>query len=109
VEEDGRLTAVRRFGRTSMTEITALYNLFAFWAYLLAVKILGERPSQLKLASVLMAIGGVIVISFGGATAQSTKPGSHPLIGDMLALLGSVSFAFYEVWYVNGQEHWSDG
>lgn len=84
-----------------MTEITAIYNVFAFWAYLLAVKMLGEPATTFKLVSVLMAIAGVLVISFGGAALESSpapKTGSHPLIGDLLALLGSISFAFYEIW-----------
>jgi len=86
-----------------MTEITCVYNTFAFWAYLLAVRMLGEPASPFKLASVVMSLLGVLVIAVGGATAESSpapKTGSHPLIGDLLALFGAISFAFYEIWYV---------
>lgn len=85
-----------------MTSITACYNTFAFWAYLLAVKMLGEPASHFKLATVLLAILGVLVISLGGAAVQDSpeqpKTGSHPLIGNLLALVGSISFAYYEIW-----------
>lgn len=87
---------------TSMTSITAIYNVFAFWAYLLAVRMLGEPASRAKLASVLLAILGVMVISLGGVVSGEAGPepeaGSHPLVGDLLALFGSVSFAYYEIW-----------
>ncbi len=84
-----------------MTEITSIYNTFAFWAYLMAVKMLGEPASTFKLVSVLVSLLGVLVISLGGAAMESSptpKAGSHPLIGDLLALVGAVSFAFYEIW-----------
>ncbi|KAK4049869.1 hypothetical protein OIO90_005258 [Microbotryomycetes sp. JL221] len=94
---------------TAVTDITAIYNCFAFWAYLLAIKFLGEAPSRSKLTSVVIAIAGVFVIAYGDAWMSSKKEdeaGGAPkrdstsrLIGNLLAFAGSVSYAWYEVWY----------
>lgn len=86
---------------TSMTAITSIFNSFAFWAYLLSIKMLGEPPSAFKLGSVVLSTVGVLVISLGGAAVEgSVAPagGSSPLVGDLLALGASLSFAYYEVW-----------
>ncbi|KDE06412.1 hypothetical protein MVLG_03318 [Microbotryum lychnidis-dioicae p1A1 Lamole] len=91
---------------TSMTDITAIYNVFAFWAYLLAIKFLGEEPSKSKLISVLVAVSGVMVIAYGDSF--SSQPSRDPkdeekassrLFGNLLALFGSLAYASYEVWY----------
>lgn len=61
-----------------------------------------------------MAILGVFVIAYGDSL-MSTKPegdggeeeakrGVARLIGNLLAFIGSVSYAWYEVWYkINGE------
>ncbi|KAL8287320.1 hypothetical protein RQP46_003772 [Phenoliferia psychrophenolica] len=93
---------------TSMTNITAIYNVFAFWAYLLAIRFLGEEPSRWKLLSVLLAVCGVFTIAYGDSISSSPSEGdegSDPidtrgrLLGNLLALIGSISYAWYEVWY----------
>ncbi|GAA5864364.1 hypothetical protein JCM8547_005797 [Rhodosporidiobolus lusitaniae] len=109
---------------TSMTDITAIYNSFAFWAYLLSVYYLPPSPSRsstsssnrtcwlnpLDLFSVLLAMVGVLVIAYGdGISSSAPKQGDKEdegavsggsrLIGNGLALFGSVAFAAYEVWY----------
>ncbi|BGP19141.1 hypothetical protein JCM10213v2_007228 [Rhodosporidiobolus nylandii] len=104
---------------TSMTDITALYNSFAFWAYLLTLFYLPppSSPSKptaptspwarlkpLDALSVLLAICGVFIIAYGDAAASDKKEeeeaaGVGRLVGNALALFGSVSYAAYEVWY----------
>ncbi|KAM0786391.1 hypothetical protein ACM66B_001859 [Microbotryomycetes sp. NB124-2] len=93
---------------TAVTDITAIYNCFAFWAYLLAIRFLGEAPSRSKLVSVVVAIAGVFVIAYGDAWVSSKPEGGEQvekrdhtsrLIGNLLAFGGSVSYAWYEVWY----------
>ncbi|KAK4046068.1 hypothetical protein OIV83_006373 [Microbotryomycetes sp. JL201] len=93
---------------TAVTDITAIYNCFAFWAYLLAIRFLGEAPSRSKLVSVVIAIAGVFVIAYGDAWVSSKPEGGEQvekrdhasrLIGNLLAFGGSVSYAWYEVWY----------
>lgn len=94
---------------TAVTDITAIYNTFAFWAFLLAVHFLGEAPSRAKFASVVVAVLGVFVIAYGDSFMTSEPPedggqeesktGSSRLIGNLLAFFGSVSYAWYEVSY----------
>ncbi|GAA6058802.1 hypothetical protein JCM10212_001918 [Sporobolomyces blumeae] len=94
---------------TSMADLTAIYNVFAFWAYLLSLKFLPSESSQtrfqtrLKLFSVLLAVSGVFVIAYGdliwGNKSDKGPEGSNRVLGNGLALFGSVAYAGYEVWY----------
>lgn len=80
-------------------DITAIYNCSAFFAYLFAVPVLGERFSWLRVSSVVMAIGGVFMVVYSGASdsEESTKP--HALFGNILILVGSVLYGYYDVYY----------
>ncbi|GAA5972260.1 hypothetical protein JCM8115_006545 [Rhodotorula mucilaginosa] len=100
---------------TSMTDITAIYNVFAFWAYLLSLYYLPApahvRTSPLlrilNFVAVLLAVTGVFVIAYGdtlaagGADDESQEPGGYDaknrLLGNALALFGSVAYAGYEI------------
>ncbi|KDN52711.1 hypothetical protein K437DRAFT_231800 [Tilletiaria anomala UBC 951] len=98
---------------TSMADITALYNCFAVSALVFSVWFLGDRWQAYKVVSVLLAVGGVIVVSYGGAEHKKAprlldpvkgKPDTaavaelpHPFVGDMLALLGAVTMGLYEI------------
>lgn len=92
---------------TVVTDITAIYNTFAFWAYGLAVIFLGETPTRAKLASVVIAVFGVFVIAYGdlwidfkapeNGGEEDRKAGMSRMIGNLLAFFGSVSYAWYEV------------
>ncbi|TKA54011.1 hypothetical protein B0A53_03293 [Rhodotorula sp. CCFEE 5036] len=103
--------------RLSETDITAIYNVFAFWAYLLSLYYL-PAPAHLRTSpllrilnfvAVLLAVTGVFVIAYGdtlaagGADDESQEPGGYDaknrLLGNALALFGSVAYAGYEVWY----------
>ncbi|GAA5837313.1 hypothetical protein JCM11251_004964 [Rhodosporidiobolus azoricus] len=98
---------------TNMTDITAIYNVFAFWAYLLSLyylpspstdphSVLLSRLNPLDLFSVLLAVCGVFVIAYGpGSSADqgSETQGGNRLLGNSLALFGSVAYAGYEVYY----------
>ncbi|KEI37069.1 uncharacterized protein L969DRAFT_90121 [Mixia osmundae IAM 14324] len=104
-----------------MTDITAIYNSNAFWAYVFSIYFLGtERWEVRKVLSVSLACIGVFIIAYGdsdeldhvtppeggmdGETklarrlAPSIDIGSR-LLGNLLALIGSLSFGLYEVWY----------
>ncbi|GAA5934953.1 MFS transporter [Sporobolomyces koalae] len=94
---------------TSMADLTAIYNVFAFWAYLLSLKFLPHETTQtsmqarLKLFSVLLAVTGVFVIAYGdmiwGDQKGKEAEGSNRVLGNGLALFGSIAYAGYEVWY----------
>ncbi|BGP10500.1 hypothetical protein OF846_004285 [Rhodotorula toruloides] len=92
---------------TSMTDITAIYNVFAFWAYLLSLYYLPtpatSRTSRfirmINLVSVLLAVCGVFVIAYGDAAAAGGTSGEakNRLVGNGLALFGSLAYAGYEI------------
>lgn len=91
-----------------VSDITALFNTHAFWAYLLSTALLPPPPDQprwqpYKLLAVLLACAGVFATVYGSAddntagTAGTT--GSNPLLGNLLALISAVSYALYQVAY----------
>ncbi|GAA6018938.1 hypothetical protein JCM10207_009207 [Rhodosporidiobolus poonsookiae] len=97
---------------TNMTDITAIYNVFAFWAYLFSLLFLpapvpapSTSQKTLSLACVVLAVVGVLVIAYGGPSSDGDggggggSSGASRLVGNGLALFGSVAYAGYEVWY----------
>lgn len=87
------------------------------WAYLLSLYYL-PAPAHLRTSpllrilnfvAVLLAVTGVFVIAYGdtlaagGVDDESQEPGGYDaknrLLGNALALFGSVAYAGYEVWY----------
>lgn len=104
---------------TSMTSLTALYNLNAFWAYILSIYYARSERWELRSAvSVGIACLGVLIMTYGdsgsspsseAAVEASASASAHPaevegntqgsLLGDLLGLLSSLACGFYEVWY----------
>ncbi|GAA5887999.1 hypothetical protein JCM5296_001526 [Sporobolomyces johnsonii] len=94
---------------TSMADLTAIYNVFAFWAYLFSIRFLPTESTstplqaRLKLISVVLAVLGVFVIAYGdgisGGGKKDEPEGTNRLLGNGLALFGSIAYAGYEVWY----------
>jgi len=77
----------------SLTSVTASVSIVAsqpLWVALFSWVFLGLTPSFLVLMSVMLAVVGGSLISFGDFGA-----GSAPLIGNGLALIGAVSAAAY--------------
>ncbi|GJN93501.1 hypothetical protein Rhopal_006558-T1 [Rhodotorula paludigena] len=89
---------------TSMTDITAIYNVFAFWAYLLSLYYLPSAHPEsplvryVNLFAVVLAVGGVFVIAYGDATGGDEEA-QNRLVGNCLTLFASIVYAGYEVWY----------
>lgn len=56
---------------------------------------------MINLVSVLLAVCGVFVIAYGDAAAAGGTSGEakNRLVGNGLALFGSLAYAGYEVWY----------
>lgn len=98
---------------TSISDVTALWNSNAFWAYVFTVKLYSLRWERLKLTAVLIACIGVFAIVYGGATTpeeaiantvDSTESSSiirrkSPLIGNLLALMASIWYGLFQVIY----------
>ncbi|CAE6449465.1 unnamed protein product [Rhizoctonia solani] len=86
----------------SLSDITALFNTHAFWAYILSTALLPPPPDRprwqpYKLMAVLLACVGVFVTVYGSADEASA--GSNPFLGSLLALISAVSYALYQVAY----------
>ncbi|KAG8832192.1 hypothetical protein FRC17_001786 [Serendipita sp. 399] len=101
---------------SSISDVTAIWNSNAFWAYILTVYILmggstssgkwWKRFEASKIIAVIMASVGVTIVVYSGVDAQRsgeegdspTKP-TAPLVGDLLTLVASILYAFVQVLY----------
>ncbi|KAJ3750445.1 hypothetical protein DFH05DRAFT_1467274 [Lentinula detonsa] len=94
----------------SVTDVTAIWNTNAFFAYLFSVKVFGLKWEAQKLGAVMLATVGVLAVVYGGSTVSSpsnkveeaamTFPKSTgPLVGNILTLIASVGYAGYQVYY----------
>ncbi|KAK4186180.1 hypothetical protein QBC35DRAFT_281293 [Podospora australis] len=86
---------------TTPSDLTAIYNCSAFFAYAFSVPLLKEQKRLDKLLAVIVAIVGVMVVAYGGGTSSSddsTGPSSR-LQGNIIIFFGSVLYGLYEVLY----------
>lgn len=112
---------------TTPSDLTAIYNCSAFFAYVFSVPILKERFRLDKSVSVAVAILGVLVVAYGPAQAVGETPhraggsgatgpdgadgggggegsgaaaeAKNRLLGNVLIGIGSVLYGLYEVLY----------
>ncbi|KAI0932160.1 hypothetical protein AcW2_000859 [Taiwanofungus camphoratus] len=88
-----------------ITDVTALWNTNAFFAYVFMLILLKTRWDSLRSAAVVLATLGATAVVYGGTTTSETtkstnKFGSHsPLIGDLLTLVASIVYGLYQVLY----------
>ncbi|KAK3327004.1 hypothetical protein B0T19DRAFT_358058 [Cercophora scortea] len=94
---------------TTPSDLTAIYNCSAFFAYAFSVPLLKERLRADKSFAVAVAIVGVLVVAYGdgkehtppagdGAAAKVLS-GSSRLWGNLIIGAGSVLYGLYEVLY----------
>ncbi|KAG6898118.1 hypothetical protein C0992_005445 [Termitomyces sp. T32_za158] len=98
---------------TSVSDVTAIWNTNAFFAYVIAVKLFGLAWEPRRLLAVVLATLGVIAVVYGGSLADTseesnahlsradasvTQP-SAPLVGDLLTLVASIGSGLYQVLY----------
>ncbi|ETI28924.1 hypothetical protein G647_01376 [Cladophialophora carrionii CBS 160.54] len=94
---------------TSPSDLTAIYNCSAFFAYVFSIMLLNDKLRFDKALSVGLAIIGVLVVAYGDKDDSTPGPGkSNPgaekgfgtkLIGNIVIGIGSVAYGFYEVLY----------
>ncbi|KAI0179421.1 hypothetical protein GGR52DRAFT_536116 [Hypoxylon sp. FL1284] len=97
---------------TSPSDLTAIYNCSAFFAYAFSVPLLKEKLRLDKSIAVLIAIVGVLVVAYGdskettdgeegpGAEAvDAAKEAGTRFLGNMIIGAGSVLYGLYEVLY----------
>lgn len=78
---------------TSIAASTTLVTTNPIWITLLSWLWFKEKPTRLKIVGIIIALSGGFCIAFGDA--GSFSGGSHPLLGDGLALLGAMSVSVY--------------
>lgn len=86
---------------TTPSDLTAIYNCSAFFAYVFSVPLLREPLRLDKSIAVLIAIGGVLVVAYGDTKTDGTSDvgaGSR-FFGNLIIGVGSVLYGFYEVLY----------
>jgi drug/metabolite transporter (DMT)-like permease len=91
---------------TTPSDLTAIYNCSAFFAYAFSVPLLKERLRLDKSAAVAIAIVGVLVVAYGDGNTSGSPEGpaqevdsGKRLLGNLIIGVGSVLYGLYEVLY----------
>jgi drug/metabolite transporter (DMT)-like permease len=98
---------------TTPSDLTAIYNCSAFFAYVFSILLLNDKFRVDKMASVFLAIAGVLVVAYGDSSSPkhgshsggATNPNHQPeeadnkLLGNLIIGIGSVMYGLYEVLY----------
>ncbi|KAK4693795.1 hypothetical protein P7C71_g3670, partial [Lecanoromycetidae sp. Uapishka_2] len=98
---------------TSASDLTAIYNCSAFFAYAFSIPLLKDKIRFDKVFSVAVAIAGVLVVAYGdkSTTKHGGKSGgsvggapeeedaSNRALGNIVIGVGSVLYGLYEVLY----------
>jgi drug/metabolite transporter (DMT)-like permease len=106
--------------KTTPSDLTAIYNCSAFFAYAFSVPLLKERLRLDKSIAVAVAIAGVLVVAYGDTKESGAKDGpsrrsssvvggaagtpqeldgSTRFLGNLVIGAGSVLYGLYEVLY----------
>ena len=90
---------------TTASDLTAIYNCSAFFAYAFSIPLLKDKIRLDKVFSVTVAIAGVLIIAYGD-TSKKGKEGSNEdneaknrALGNIVIGIGSVLYGLYEVLY----------
>ena len=100
---------------TSASDLTAIYNCSAFFAYAFSIPLLGDKLRFDKIFSVAVAIAGVLIVAYGdsaptkhggksgGSVGGEPNPGDtvarNRTAGNIIIGVGSVLYGLYEVLY----------
>ncbi|KAH6656091.1 hypothetical protein BKA67DRAFT_515391 [Truncatella angustata] len=88
---------------TSPSDLTAIYNCSAFFAYVFSVPLLKEKFRLDKSLAVLIAIAGVMAVAYGDSkeddAAGEGPAASLRLLGNLIIGGGSILYGLYEVLY----------
>lgn len=87
---------------TTTSDITAIYNCSAFFAYAFSVPLLHEAFRADKAFSVILAMLGVFIVAYGGGTDNNEDDASkypHRMFGNFIIGIGAILYGLYEVLY----------
>lgn len=100
--------------KTTPSDLTAIYNCSAFFAYAFSVPLLKERLRLDKSIAVAIAIAGVLIVAYGDGSSKEAPPqtpgeegssrrqeldGGTRFLGNVIIGVGSVLYGLYEVLY----------
>ncbi|KAL5702695.1 hypothetical protein ACHQM5_027875 [Ranunculus cassubicifolius] len=80
---------------TTVTSNTILSTASSLFTFFLSLVFLGEAFTWVKLISVLLCMGGTIIVSLGDSETGLSVVASKPVLGDVLALVSSAFYAVY--------------
>lgn len=80
---------------TTVTSNTVLSSASSLFTFLVSLAFLGEKFTYIKLFSVLLCMGGTIIVSLGDSETGTSSVASNPTLGDILALVSSAFYAVY--------------
>ncbi|KAG5586769.1 hypothetical protein H5410_047203 [Solanum commersonii] len=80
---------------TTVTSNTILSSSSSLFTFLVSLVFLGEVFTWVKLFSVLLCMGGTIIVSLGDSKSGSSKVASNPILGDILSLVSAAMYAVY--------------
>lgn len=80
---------------TTVTSNTILSSASSLFTFLVSLAFLGEKFTWIKLLSVLLCMGGTIIVSLGDSNTGTSATASNPTLGDILALVSSAFYAVY--------------
>lgn len=78
-----------------MQSNTILSSASSLFTFLVSLAFLGEQFTWVKLISVLLCMGGTIIVSLGDSQSGSSNVASNPLLGDTFALVSAGLYAVY--------------
>jgi drug/metabolite transporter (DMT)-like permease len=94
---------------TTASDLTAIYNCSAFFAYAFSIPLLHDKLRFDKIFSVVVAIVGVLIVAYGDSGSDDKSPdgtvgkpsaeASHRTLGNIIIGIGSVLYGLYEVLY----------
>lgn len=88
-------------GMTTGSDLTAIYNCSAFFAYAFSIPLLGDKLRFDKVFAVVVAVAGVMTIAYGDSKQadKGTGEANNRAVGNIVIGVGSVLYGLYEVLY----------
>lgn len=80
---------------TTVTSITILSNTSSLFAFLLSLCFLGEKFTWTKLISILLCMGGSVIVSVGDMESGLNETAIKPLLGDILSVVSASLYASF--------------
>ncbi|XP_047333807.1 thiamine-repressible mitochondrial transport protein THI74 [Impatiens glandulifera] len=80
---------------TTVTSNTILSSVSSLFTFVVALVFLGEKFTWIKLISVILCMGGTVIVSLADSGTGLSAVASNPVLGDGLSLVSSALYAIY--------------